>query len=111
MILVVVAKQEFFGMVERIDTGLPEIQVRWWDPFGVGVLVFAGSPALFGHFVVGAAGLGEVVDVGDGVGGVGVAVVGFAEVGGHGAARERAAAVFGEIEWALPEQCHDSMRG
>ena len=51
--------------------------------------------ALVGEFMVGAAGQGEVVDVGDGVGGVGVAVVGLAEVGGHGAARERAAAVFG----------------
>ena len=37
----------------------------------------------------------EVVDVGDGVDGVGVAVVGLAEVGGHGAARKRAPAVFG----------------
>ena len=70
---------------------------RWGggDPFGVAMAVFAGGPAVVGEFVVGAAGQGEVVDVGDGVGGVGGAVVGFAEVGGHAAARECAAAVFG----------------
>ena len=82
-------------MVVGVDPALAVVEMRWWDPFGVAVRVFAGGPALFGEVVVGAAGQGEVVDFGDGVGGVGVAVVGFAEVGGHGAARERAAAVFG----------------
>jgi hypothetical protein len=74
-------------VVEGVDARLPAVEVWWWDPFGVAVCVFAGGPALFGEFVVGAAGQGEVVDVGDGVDGVGVAVVGFAEVSGHGAAR------------------------
>ena len=90
-------------MVVGVGAGLAVVEVGWWDPFGVAMGIFAGGPALFGELVVGVAGQGEVVDVGDGVGGVGVAVVGFAEVGGHGAARERAPAVFGVQ--------HDSLGG
>ena len=74
--------------MERVDAGLSVVEVRWWDPFGVAVRVFAGGPALFGELVVGAAGKGELVDIGDRVGGVGVAVVDFAEIAGHGAAGE-----------------------
>src|SRR5271156_7222846 len=81
--------------MKGVDPRLPPVEMRRWDPLGVAVGIFAGGPALFGEFVVGAAGQGEVVDVGDGVGGVGVAVVGLAEVGGHAAAGERASAVFG----------------
>ena len=50
---------------------------------------------MVGEFVVGAAGKAEVVDVGDGVGGLGVVVVGFAEIAGHGAAGEGAATILG----------------
>ena len=71
------------------------VEVWWWDPFGLAVAVFAGGPALFGEFVVGAAAKSQVVDIGDGVGGVGVAVVGFAEIAGHGAAGEGAATILG----------------
>jgi hypothetical protein len=85
---VVFCPQQFFGMMERVGAGLAAVEVWWGDPFGVAVVVFAGGPALFGEFVVGAAGQGEIVDVGDRVGGVGVVVMGFAEVGGHAAARE-----------------------
>src|ERR1700761_6243828 len=89
--------------MERVDPGLAVVEVRRGDPFGVAVGVFAGGPAVRGEFVVRAAAESQVVDVGDGVGGVGVGVVDFAEVGGHGAAREGAATVFGVED--------DSLRG
>jgi hypothetical protein len=44
--------------------GLPIIQVRRRDPFGVASGVGAGGPAFFDASVVGSAGQGEVVDVG-----------------------------------------------
>jgi hypothetical protein len=45
--------------------------VGWWFPFGVAVGVFVGGPAAgLEHAVVGAAGEGEVVDVGAVAGGV-----------------------------------------
>src|ERR1700733_8974197 len=99
----VVLLQQLLGVVKGVDPGLAVVEVWWWDPFGVAVTVFAGGPALFGELVVGAASESQVVDVGDGVGGVAVAVVGFAQVAGHGAAGEGAAAVFGVQ--------HDSLRG
>ena len=82
-------------MMEGVSTGLSVVEVRRWDPFGVAVGVFAGGPALVGEFVVGAAAKSQLVDIGDGVGGVGVVVVDFAEVAGHGAAGEGAATVLG----------------
>ena len=90
-------------MMERVDSGLAVVEVGWWDPFGVAVGVFSGGPTLFGELVVGATAKAEVVDVGDGVGGVGVVVVGLAQIAGHGAAGERTPTVFG-VE-------HDSLRG
>jgi hypothetical protein len=54
VVLVAVAKQ-LFRVVESIDTGLPVVKMRGWDPFGVTVFVFAGDPALFGERVVAAA--------------------------------------------------------
>jgi hypothetical protein len=50
---------------------------------------------LVGEFVVGATGKAEVVDVGDRVGGVGVAVVDFAEVAGDIAAGKGAVTILG----------------
>lgn len=82
-------------MVERIDARLSAVEVWWWDPFGLAVAVFAGGPALFGEFVVGAAAKGQVVDVGDRVYGVAVAVVDFAEVAGDVAVGKRTPTVFG----------------
>src|ERR1700761_9028166 len=101
--VVFLCPQELFGVPVGVDAWLAVVEVRWGDPFGVAVVVFAGGPALLGEIVIGAAAKSQVVDVGDGIGGVGVGVVDFAEVGGHGAAREGAAAVFG-VE-------HDSLRG
>src|ERR1700722_6264986 len=92
---VVFCPQQLLGVVEGVDPRLAAVKVCWWDPFGLAVRVFAGGPALFGEFVVGAAGQGEIVDVGDRVGGVGVVVMGFAEVGGHAAAGEGAATILG----------------
>ena len=51
----VVVPQEFLGVVVGVGAGLAVVEVWWWDPFGVAVGVFAGGPALFGEFVVGAA--------------------------------------------------------
>jgi hypothetical protein len=77
------------------SSGLAVVEVWWGDPFGLAVAVFAGGPALFGEFVVGAAGQGEVVDIGDRVGGVAVAVVGLAQVARHAAAGKRTTAIPG----------------
>ena len=74
----VVILEKLLGVVVGVDAGLSVVEVGWWDPFGVAVGVFAGGPALFGELVVGAAAERHVVDVGDGVGGVAVAVMGFA---------------------------------
>src|ERR1700722_8291476 len=82
--------------MKGVDPRLSPVEMRRWEPFGVAEFVFAGGPALVGEFVVGAAGQGNVVDVGDGVGGVGVVVVGFAEIAGHGAAGEGAATILGK---------------
>jgi hypothetical protein len=57
-VVIVVVAEEFFGVVESVDTGLAVVQVRWWDPLSVASLVFAGGPAVFGDFVLGAAGQG-----------------------------------------------------
>jgi hypothetical protein len=54
--VVFVVAEEFFGMAVRIGAGLAVVEVRRWDPFGISALVFAGSPALLGDFVLGAAG-------------------------------------------------------
>ena len=59
----------------------------WWDPFGEAVGARAGGPAVFGDVVVGAAGQGEVVDVGLSAFGPRNEVVDFGEVAGHVAAR------------------------
>ena len=80
-------------MVVGVGAGLAAVEVGWWDPFGLAVVVFAGGPAVVGHCVVGVAAEGEGVDVGDGVGGVAVAVVGFAQIAGHGAAGDRKSVV------------------
>jgi hypothetical protein len=82
-------------VVVGVGAGLAVVEVGWWDPFGLAVGVFAGGPALVGHCVVGVAAEGEGVDVGDGVGGVGVAVVDLAQIARHGAAGEGAATVLG----------------
>ena len=80
---------------------LASVEVWWGEPFGLAVGVFAGGPALFGEVMVGAAAEGQLVDICDRVGGVAVAVVDFAQVAGHGAAGEGAAAVFGVEHDAL----------
>jgi hypothetical protein len=77
------------------SSGLAVVEVWWWDPFGVAVRVFAAGPAVVGELVIRIAGQREVVDIGDRVGGVGVIVVDLAEIAGHGAAGEGAAAVSG----------------
>ena len=60
-------------MVEGVGAWLAAVEVRWRDPFGVAVGAFSGSPAAGSQeSVVGAAGQGEVVDVG----GVALCVVG-----------------------------------
>src|SRR5437588_9440069 len=94
-VVIVVLAQEFFGVVVGVGCGLAVVQMWWWDPFGVAVVVFAGGPVLFGQWVMTAAGQGEVVDVGGVAVGVGVGVVDFAVIAGHLAVGEGAAAVFG----------------
>jgi hypothetical protein len=82
-------------MVVGVDAGLAVVEVRWWYPFGVAAVVFAGGPALFGDFVIGAAGQRQVVDIG-GVGfRPGRDVVHFRQVAGHCATRRRAATILG----------------
>jgi hypothetical protein len=44
---VVVVKQEFFGVVVGVGAGLVVVEVGWWDPLRVAVLVSAGGPAVF----------------------------------------------------------------
>ena len=63
VVIFVAVKQQFFRMMECVDTRLAMVEMRRWDPFGVAVGAFAGGPTLFGEFVVGAAGKGQVVDV------------------------------------------------
>jgi hypothetical protein len=55
-VVFVVGTEKFLGVVEGVGSGLAVVEVRRWDPFGDAVLVFAGCPALFGDFVLGAAG-------------------------------------------------------
>jgi hypothetical protein len=50
----VVVAEQFFGVVIGVGAGLAVVEVGWWDPFGVVVVVFAGGPALFGERVVAA---------------------------------------------------------
>src|SRR5277367_2162830 len=100
--LFVVVSQEFFGVVVGVGAGLPVVEVCWGDPFGVAVVVFAGGPALFGELVVGAAAKSQVVDIGDGVGGVAVAVMDLAQIARHAAAGERTPTILGVQ--------HDSLR-
>src|SRR5277367_1775338 len=64
VIVIVVVAQELLGVVEGVDAGLAAVQVWWRDPFGLATTVFTRGPAVVGEFVVGAAGQGEVVDVG-----------------------------------------------
>ncbi|ARG57434.1 hypothetical protein B1T43_17925 [Mycobacterium kansasii] len=47
-----------------IRSRLSAVQLRWRDPFGVAVGVFAGGPAFFDESVVDSAGQGQLVDVG-----------------------------------------------
>lgn len=88
-------------MVEGVRAGLAAVEVCGWDPFGVAVVALSGGPAVAEEAVVGAAGQGELVDVGA----VGVCLVcdvmDFAVVAGDIAARGRAAAVFGVQDDAL----------
>jgi hypothetical protein len=51
------------------------IEVGRWQPLGAAVSAFTGGPALFGKWVVTAAGERQVVDVGGVAFGVGRAVV------------------------------------
>ena len=92
-------------MMERVDSGLAVVEVGWWDPFGGTALIFAGCPTLFGECVVGAAGQGEVIDVGDGVGGVGIAVMDLAQIARHAAAGERTPTIFGVQDNSLSGRC------
>jgi hypothetical protein len=94
--VVVLLAQEFFGVVVGVGSWLAVVEMGWWNPFGVAVVVFAGTPAVFGDVVLWGAGQGEVVDVGGAVVRVGVGVVDFAEISGHLAVGEGAAAVFGK---------------
>src|SRR5882762_5498070 len=79
-IVIVVVPQEFLGVVVGVGAGLAVVEMRRRGPFGLAAMVLAGGPALFGEFVVGAAAKSQVVDVGDRVYGVAVAVVDFAEI-------------------------------
>src|ERR1700735_415624 len=94
VVFVLFAKQ-LFGMMERVRSGLPVIQVRRRDPFGVALAIFAGGPALFGEFVVGAAGQGEVIDVGGVSFSPRADMMDLGEIARDVAVGERAAAVFG----------------
>ena len=99
-------------MMKRVGAGLIAVLgappacggVGWWDPLGVTRAGCVGGPAAgFKEAVVGAAGEGELVDVGGAAFGVVGDVMDFAVVAGHGAARGRAAAVVGVQ--------HDSLAG
>jgi len=83
--------------MERVGAGPSVVQVRGWDPLGVAVLVFAGGPALFGEWVVGAAAERQVVGVGGVAFGVGRAVMDFGVIARDVASWVRAPAVFGKI--------------
>ena len=50
---------------------------------------------MVGEFVVGAAAKSQVVDIGDGVGGVAVAVMDLAQIARHAAAGERTPTILG----------------
>ncbi len=64
--VVVSVAEQFFGVMERVGVGLAAISVGRGNPFGIAVGVFAGAPAWVGQFVVGAAGEGQLIDVGGG---------------------------------------------
>jgi hypothetical protein len=99
--IVFVVAQKFFGRVEPVNTWLAMIKVRWWKPFGVAVVVFAGGPALFCELVVGSAAEGQVVDIGFPAFSPGRAVVNFGVVAGHVAAREATPTVLGIQHYSL----------
>lgn len=64
-IVFVAVVQEFFGVKVTVGAGLSMVEVGWGKPFGGAVFAFAGDPAPGGgQLVVGAAALGEFVDVG-----------------------------------------------
>jgi hypothetical protein len=69
--------------------------MRWWDPLCFAVAVFAGGPTLFGEFVVGVATESQVVDSGDRIGGIAIAVMDLAQIARHGAAGEGAPTILG----------------
>src|SRR4029077_6028684 len=65
LVVVVLVREVFFGVVVGVGGWAWVVGVGWWDPFGGAVAAFAGFPAAGGEQpVVRAAGEGEVVDVG-----------------------------------------------
>ena len=83
-------------MMEVVGAAADHRQLRWWDPFGGTVGACVDAPAFVEQFVVGWAGLGEFVDVGQSAFGPFVDVVDFAAVAGGVTAGSGAAAVFGK---------------
>ena len=73
-------------MVVGVGAGLPVVEVRRWNPFGVAVLELAGDPALFGERVVAAAAERQIIDVGAEARCVRGAMVHLAVVSGNRAA-------------------------
>ena len=110
VVLVAVHPEVAVGVPVPVGSGFAEVKVGWWYPFGDALGVLAGYPALLEQFVVGAAGEGEVIDVGAAMDRPLVDVLGFGEVAGRGAAGSGAAAVLGE-ELAAPGQvrCEDCL--
>lgn len=83
-------------MMERVDAGLPAVEMWWRYPLSITVFEFPGGPAARrDEFVVGAAAQGEIVNVGFPALGVVGDMVDFGEVAGHAAVGKRASAVFG----------------
>src|SRR5690625_1660570 len=87
--------QQFFRVVVVVGAWPAAVEVCGGQRLDHPVAAFAGGPAVGQESVVGAAAQGELVDVGAPAARVVVVVVHLGELGGHGAARVAAAALFG----------------
>jgi hypothetical protein len=62
--LAIVAGDNPLGVVEVVDSGVPVVKMRRWDPFCLAVAEFDGPPTLLGEIVIGLACQSQIVDIG-----------------------------------------------